>query len=121
MGFELRPTAELADGALPDVPFDPMTLTGCAQPAPFLHFIDVIQPGNPSTQFARYCYAGLAGPLQASVMYASSGDVFTVDSVAIEAQVAPLYFGGSSCTACFVRLEANGLVADGPVTDYFGD
>ncbi len=126
LGFEPQPRSELADAALPDVstsgvPFDPMTLVGCGQAAPFLHFIDVIQVGNVSTQYARYCSAGLVGPLGASVRYASDGDVFTWTSVDIAAQIVALQFGSSGCAQCFVRLEANGLFDEGPVTDYAGD
>jgi len=121
LGFEPLPRSEISDGALPDIPFDPMTITACGQAAPFLHFIDVIQVGNVSTQYARYCYGGLAGPLFATVRYALDDDVFTATGVDITAQIVSLQFGSSGCTACFVRLEANGLVDDGPVTDYAGD
>jgi hypothetical protein len=126
LGFESQSRSELADAAPPDVsvsgvPFDPMTLVGCSQAAPFLHFIDVIQVGNVSTQYARYCYAGLVGPLVATVRYAVDGDVYVGATVDIAAEVVSLQFGSSGCIECFVRLEANGLLDDGPVTNFAGD
>jgi hypothetical protein len=129
MGFDLPNGGAQPDGTLDggmldvplDVPFDPQTLVGCNQAAPFLHLIDVIVIANPSTQYARYCYAGLPGSLFAYVLYAADEDVFFATSVPIADQVVPLYFGGSGCSACFVRLMANGQVADGPITDFVGD
>lgn len=121
LGFDPPPGAGALDGALPDVAFDPATLVACSQPAPFLHFIDVISPGNPSTQYARWCYAGLTGSLVASVWYAPGDVMFTSSTADVAERIVPLIFGSSGCGQCFVRLEAGGLVDEGPVTNYDGD
>lgn len=91
------------------------------QPAPFLHLIDVLPDGNNSFYTAHYCYAGLSGPLIASMRVAMDLSVFSETTVAIETLRADLFVGGANCSACFVRIEANGLVYDGPTTDYIGN
>jgi hypothetical protein len=51
----------------------------------------------------------------------SDGGVFTETTVAITVGAADLFIGSADCNACFVRLEANGIVEDGPSTDFMGD
>lgn len=91
------------------------------RPAPFLRLVDVIGNGNGSTYTAVYCYSGLAGPLTASMRRSSDGGVFTETTVPIDAGAADLYIGSADCHACFIRLEANGIVEAGPSTDFIGD
>lgn len=95
-------------------------LGGCAQPAPFLYLIDVVEPGNPSTQIARYCYAGLAGPLNASIRMLDDS-AFAQATGPIEPGMIDIFIGSPNCFSCFVRLAANGVVFDGPVRDFIGE
>jgi len=101
------------------VPTDGLAI--CMQPAPFLRLVDVVGNGNGSVYTAVYCYSGLAGPLTASMRRSSDGGVFIETTVAITAGAADLFIGSADCNACFVRLEANGIVEDGPSTDFMGD
>src|SRR5262245_39279667 len=58
-----------ASSGVPDA-IDPDALAACHQAEPFLAYIDVFDAsGNGSVQRVRYCYAGLAGPLTASLLH----------------------------------------------------
>lgn len=123
-GFDARRTPDTTSDAPLDapvvIPDGIVDAAACGSPAPFLAFLDVVVFGNPATQTVRYCYAGLAGPLLAE-MRELDGTVFAQATGPIEPAMIDIVIGGANCNACFIRLSANGLVADGPVTDFIGD
>lgn len=124
-GFGEIQTAATTDGSsdatvvLPDgIDGDAAAL--CAQPAPFLQLIDTVVNGNQSTHTARYCYAELAGPITAQ-MRREDDSIFVENTGPIELAMIDLLIGGADCPRCFIRLIANGIVEDGPLTDFIGD
>ncbi len=92
----------------------------CAQAAPFLALIDVVAFGNPNTQTVRYCYLGLSGSLTAQ-MLREGGELFVESTGPIEPAMIDLFIGGSNCFGCFIRLVADGVTFDGPISDFSGD
>jgi len=118
-----RPGPQLADAGPGDavrLPAD--ALARCAQPAPFLRFVDaVMSPTAPGIYAIAFCAAGLPGPVTASIRHSDDGSVLVEAMGPIESGEVGLVLGGRDCSGCFARVTANGLVDDGPVTFFSGD
>ena len=124
VGFDPQPLAD-ATAVIVD---DPACTPQPGQSARVLHLVGVTAGDHLATgsnrHTATYCYSGLyhggAGSLTASMVHDGGTGTVTESTVDIATGngFGTVTLHGPGCTPCFVQIEADGLIDDGPVTNY---